>query len=150
MSSFHVSTKRSGGDGDSPGNTNAEDGKRGGSGDVPFLVTHWLGQFGKKNDQGRRNQDQAEALQKIRLATAEIASAFSTLGAYGTVNPVRHSSRYLETSGKLFDSFFPVHIFANMFLHDLVCIIHWTAGAAAIVIQQPQPSSTAATQCIIC
>lgn len=90
MSLLQGSSKRSDCDENPPWNTNAEDDKRGDGGDVPFLVTHWLDQFGKINDQELPNQVHADAFEKIRRATSQIASAFSTLGVYGTVNPVRN------------------------------------------------------------
>ena len=83
-----ISLKHSGDNGNPPGNTNAESHGSGDTDDIPFLVTHWLEQFGKGNKQGLATQDQAEAFEKIRRATSEIASAFSALGAYGTMNRV--------------------------------------------------------------
>lgn len=58
--------------------------------EIPFLVTHWLSNFG--NSSGTTaitgtevSQDhQRIAVAKIRRAASELASAFSSLGAYGT------------------------------------------------------------------
>jgi hypothetical protein len=65
--------------------------------ELPFLVTHWLStlyqpQGGKKNaaDAAATAADveQTEAMDKIRRAAADLASAFSTLGAFGTTSRV--------------------------------------------------------------
>ena len=61
--------------------------------EIPFLVTHWLANYGtvqNDNNNGNNNnkssseQERQEALVRIRRATSEIASAFATIGAYGT------------------------------------------------------------------
>jgi hypothetical protein len=57
--------------------------------DLPFLVTHYLANFHKEQHKEESkasslDSEQNEALDRIRRATNEIASAFSTLGAYGT------------------------------------------------------------------
>jgi hypothetical protein len=65
--------------------------------ELPFLVTHWLSTLynpkgGKKNaaatDTNTTNVEQKEAMDKIRRAAADLASAFSTLGAFGTASRV--------------------------------------------------------------
>jgi hypothetical protein len=68
--------------------------------ELPFLVTHWLStlynpQGGKKNAAADTNAaatdtnvEQKEAMDKIRRAAADLASAFSTLGAFGTASRV--------------------------------------------------------------
>ena len=56
----------------------------GNSEEMPFLVTHWLANYGAASTVGTRNMEQQEALDRIRKATSEIASAFESLGAYGT------------------------------------------------------------------
>jgi hypothetical protein len=65
--------------------------------ELPFLVTHWLStlyqpQGGKKNAADAAatdtNVEQTEAMDKIRRAAADLASAFSTLGAFGTASRV--------------------------------------------------------------
>ena len=69
--------------------------------ELPFLVTHWLStlynpQGGKKNAAAgtnaaadtNTNVEQQEAMDKIRRAAADLASAFSTLGAFGTASRV--------------------------------------------------------------
>ena len=64
--------------------------------EIPFLVTHWLANY--TNNSIISNvacQDREQmAIAKIRRATSDIASAFATLGAYGTslrVSEVRPS-----------------------------------------------------------
>ena len=53
--------------------------------EMPFLVTHWLANYGAASTVvGTKNVEQQEALDRIRKATSEIASAFESLGAYGT------------------------------------------------------------------
>lgn len=53
--------------------------------DIPFLVTHYLANFHKEeHKESSLDPERKEALDRIRRATNEIASAFSTLGAYGT------------------------------------------------------------------
>lgn len=68
--------------------------------DLPFLVTHWLSAYGNGNaysssghDRSLAHQDrsgnlerqriQDDALERIRKATSELASAFSDLGVFG-------------------------------------------------------------------
>ena len=53
---------------------------------LPFLVTHYLAHFQKEHNAAERafDAEKRKALDKIRQATREIASAFSSLGAYGT------------------------------------------------------------------
>ena len=46
-------------------------------GELPFLVTHWLAGF--KSD----SPSQTAAVEKIRRAACELASAFHTLGVFG-------------------------------------------------------------------
>jgi hypothetical protein len=70
--------------------------------ELPFLVTHWLStlyqpQGGKKNAADAAataadttNVEQQEAMDKIRRAAADLASAFSTLGAFGTASRVSY------------------------------------------------------------
>jgi hypothetical protein len=52
--------------------------------DVPFLITHWLAHYGGQNKEGMEDPQRKEATERIRKATSEIASAFASLGAYGT------------------------------------------------------------------
>lgn len=59
--------------------------------ELPFLVTHWLANYGQSSNlvtssESPRNLhvEQHEAVVRIRRASSEIASAFATLGAYGT------------------------------------------------------------------
>lgn len=65
--------------------------------ELPFLVTHWLQNFNPNanaNAEGETFQAEADtdnntatqrraALERIRRATSELASAFTALGAYG-------------------------------------------------------------------
>jgi hypothetical protein len=60
--------------------------------ELPFLVTHWLSQYGSHaTDTEQRfdsleridNDQRREALERVRRATSELASAFSALGAFG-------------------------------------------------------------------
>jgi len=77
---------------------------------LAFLVTHWLanldhdrnnqddvdrgripveGDRGNDTDQYEEQQQQRrQAVERIRIATTELASAFSVLGAFGTTLPV--------------------------------------------------------------
>ena len=50
--------------------------------DLPFLVTHWLSQFQPVEEE--KNEECKAAMNKLQRATADIASAFSLLGAYGS------------------------------------------------------------------
>ena len=59
--------------------------------ELPFLVTHWLENYGRNTvdftmntSSDCPNDERQEAVARIRRATSEIASAFATLGAYGT------------------------------------------------------------------
>jgi hypothetical protein len=68
--------------------------------ELPFLVTHWLstvyqlpGSSKQKNGAaaapaGDLTVEQKDAMDKIRRAAADLASAFSTLGAFGTASRV--------------------------------------------------------------
>jgi hypothetical protein len=79
--------------------------------DLPFIVTHWLANYNKNNGNGNNKetartastttttntavddlqtiQRRAEAMAKIRKASSDIASAFASLGAFGTTTRVR-------------------------------------------------------------
>lgn len=62
--------------------------------DIPFLVTHYLANFAAKHQGGSttdpNNEHNAdEALETIRRATNDIASAFASLGAFGATTKVR-------------------------------------------------------------
>lgn len=50
-------------------------------GEIPFLITHWLD--GLTTDAGRDPTMDTSAVQSIRNATATLASAFESLGAFG-------------------------------------------------------------------
>ncbi len=76
--------------------------------ELAFLVTHWLANYGNSNcgtngihhiisDATARapttdsnEEQQRNAIERIRRATAEIASAFASVGAYGTTFRVSH------------------------------------------------------------
>mmetsp|Transcript_45051 Transcript_45051/g.109545 ORF Transcript_45051/g.109545 Transcript_45051/m.109545 type:complete len:2276 (-) Transcript_45051:82-6909(-) len=92
--------------------------------ELPFLVTHWLANYGRgsnnvninidksnmptsnsnaagdtTNSLQRQRQREDEALSTIRRATSELASAFSVLGAYGaTIQPSLGGGEGLITS----------------------------------------------------
>ncbi|CAJ1969682.1 unnamed protein product [Cylindrotheca closterium] len=64
--------------------------------EVPFLVTHWLANYNNNNNNNNISNgsstanlspEQKEAIVKIRKATAQIASAFTSLGAFGQSMP---------------------------------------------------------------
>ncbi|CAB9519710.1 bromodomain and WD repeat domain containing [Seminavis robusta] len=58
------------------------------SAELPFLVTHWLRNFPSSQDSGGTTTSSAEekhaALARIQRAAGDLASAFSTLGAFGS------------------------------------------------------------------
>jgi hypothetical protein len=57
--------------------------------DIPFLVTHYLANFAKQGGAAAATAGaDPEALEKIRRATNDIASAFASLGAFGTTTKV--------------------------------------------------------------
>jgi hypothetical protein len=57
--------------------------------ELPFLVTHWLSNFQASSSSTNANTNtNPDALQRIHQAAAEMASAFSDLGAFGTANQV--------------------------------------------------------------
>ena len=62
---------------------------------LPFLVTHWLSDFSASEAAGStpEQQQQQEAVEKIQKAAAELAAAFSSLGAFGTRVVVRECKR---------------------------------------------------------
>lgn len=49
---------------------------------LPFIVTHWLANF--EGGSNLESDEQRRAVERIRNASAEIASAFSSLGAFGS------------------------------------------------------------------
>jgi hypothetical protein len=60
-------------------------------GDLPFLVTQWLAKYGGEQKEGEMTDPkQQQALDTIRRATTDIASAFSSLGAFGTTYRVSY------------------------------------------------------------
>jgi hypothetical protein len=61
--------------------------------ELPFLVTHWLANFDTPTSESQ------DAVQRIRDAASEMASAFSQLGLFGTLHPV--SSPPCPAGGKL-------------------------------------------------
>ena len=70
---------------DSAGDAVSSDGAQHIRQEIPFLVTHWLANYGKNiiNDGEEIQDPERIAISKIQRATSEIASAFATLGAYG-------------------------------------------------------------------
>lgn len=56
---------------------------------LPFLVTHWLANFERDKSGVNDNEERQRALERIRNASAEIASAFYSLGSFGTT--IHHS-----------------------------------------------------------
>lgn len=56
---------------------------------LPFLVTHWLANLERDKSDSNDSEERQRALERIRDASAEIASAFSSLGAFGTTIHVR-------------------------------------------------------------
>ena len=63
------------------------------SSDLPFLVTHWLTSYGLDRDvhEECKEQQNADALERIRKATSELSQAFSDLGAFGHTIVVSYS-----------------------------------------------------------
>jgi len=65
------------------------------TGELPFLVTHWLSGYAAHSTHAQQQQpvvseeEQAPALQKIQRAASELSSAFATLGAFGSAPRVR-------------------------------------------------------------
>lgn len=62
------------------------------SSELPFLVTHWLANYQSKVPEEFIDRQEQDAIQQIHNAAAELASAFTSLGAYGTANVVSCSS----------------------------------------------------------
>ena len=71
--------------------------------ELPFLVTHWLHNFnpnenGQEGNSSKENSREKQlALERIRKATSELASAFTSLGAYGSsagVSPTEYILPY--------------------------------------------------------
>eukprot|EP00531_Pseudo-nitzschia_arenysensis_P009052 CAMPEP_0116157440 /NCGR_PEP_ID=MMETSP0329-20121206/23345_1 /TAXON_ID=697910 /ORGANISM="Pseudo-nitzschia arenysensis, Strain B593" /LENGTH=2316 /DNA_ID=CAMNT_0003654547 /DNA_START=150 /DNA_END=7100 /DNA_ORIENTATION=- len=71
--------------------------------EIPFLVTHWLANYGNTNTNNNDPIDEQQrfAMAKIKSAASELASAFTTLGAYGTT---LRSSLELSSSSSLSSS----------------------------------------------
>ena len=68
--------------------------------EIPFLVTHWLANYEKSKSTGSGDEKEKAAMAKIRNAASEIASAFATLGAYGTT--LRVSCNFVYCLGSFF------------------------------------------------
>ena len=51
---------------------------------IPFLITHWLSQYGHEVRVEDDDSTEAHAIARIQLATFELAQAFADLGAFGT------------------------------------------------------------------
>lgn len=54
--------------------------------ELPFLVTHWLSNYANKK--GRKEDGDEDAIRRVRKAASDLASAFSSLGAFGSANVV--------------------------------------------------------------
>lgn len=54
------------------------------SSELPFLVTHWLANYRVLGGQGTGDRQRDEAIERLRNAASEMATAFSAVGAYGT------------------------------------------------------------------
>jgi hypothetical protein len=67
-----------------PSNSGSNAGAGVNQADVPFLVTHWLANYEGQNKEEKEDLQRKEAMERIRKATSEIASAFASLGVYGT------------------------------------------------------------------
>lgn len=89
--------------------------------EMPFLVTHWLANYGATPTVGRTNPEEQEAVNRIRKAASEIASALSTLGAYGTTVQVSSSlSKYKNQNQahNILPHFFPQPALGSSFLQQ--------------------------------
>jgi hypothetical protein len=56
--------------------------------ELPFLVTHWLAHYPAANEDVNGQAPQAEAVQRIRRAAAELSTAFHALGSFGRTTRV--------------------------------------------------------------
>jgi hypothetical protein len=73
------------------------------SAELPFIVTHWLQNYNPDANRDERSfsavpEDAVKkaALERIRKATSELASAFTALGAYGSFTVVRQNCKLLK------------------------------------------------------
>ena len=88
------------------------------SGEIPFLVTHWLSNYEKSNSSGSQDNSEKIAMAKIRSAASEIASAFASLGAYGTTLRVSSVAmccifiHFLSMASVWSYTFFPTHTYS--------------------------------------
>ena len=61
-------------------------------GELPFLVTHWLAGYHHRSTTAdavpAESEEQTKAVQTIERAANDLASAFATLGAFGTASRV--------------------------------------------------------------
>ena len=65
--------------------------------ELPFLVTHWLANFSGANGPGAKcvtDTEKQDAMNRLRRAAADVASAFSALGAYGMATDVSCPSNW--------------------------------------------------------
>jgi len=61
--------------------------------DLPFLITHWLANYNANTE----DPDKKQALEQMKKATSQLASAFSTLGAFGTTIRVSEIEMFNDT-----------------------------------------------------
>jgi hypothetical protein len=90
--------------------------------DLPFLVTHYLANFHKEeykeeSKASSLDPEQKEALDRIRRATNEIASAFSTLGAYGTSYRV---SKHVGSDSIVTPIYLSIYVVLTQYLFSIV------------------------------
>jgi len=70
------------------------------SSELPFLVTHWLANYQSKVPEEFIDRQEQDAIQQIHNAAAELASAFTSLGAYGTANVPNLKHRFGNNEAK--------------------------------------------------
>lgn len=78
--------------------------------ELAFLVTHWLAEYGSLTGErdaaaaAHTHPDddnvQTHALQRVRQAAAALASAFATLGVFGTIPGTAPLQRSVRTNNK--------------------------------------------------
>lgn len=96
MNTFAPGSCSSDSNGDNGEKTVPMDGNNQISQDLPFVVTHWLDNYRSSDGINEDTETSTtitavqtmlhqEAMAKIRQATSDLASAFATIGAFGTI-----------------------------------------------------------------
>lgn len=95
-------------------------------GELPFLVTHWLSEYFGGDQHNAGTMEQQAAVTKIHKAAADLASAFSAIGAFGSSVRVRTSFLLFVSHMKKTDRHFvllDIWLCLNRLVYSHSCVI---------------------------